>query len=118
VAFKASGLERLSKTEAGGVSLDVHGDDEVRHAYERMCELLGDAMRPAVVQVMVPEGVECRVGIYRHAVLGDAGVELAGTGDLLVLLEQSSFQCASQPTAVRGMANSTGEHLDGKPMAW
>lgn len=71
VALKASGLERLSKTEAGGVSLDVHGDDEVRHAHARMCELLGDAMRPTVVQVMVPEGVECRVGVYRHEVLGD-----------------------------------------------
>jgi hypothetical protein len=71
VALKASGLERLSKTEAGGVSLDVHGDDEVRHAHERMCHLLGDAMHPTIVQVMVPEGVECRVGIYRHEVLGD-----------------------------------------------
>ncbi len=71
VAVKASGLERLSKSEAGGVSLDVHGDDEVRHAYERMAARLGDAMHPAVVQVMVPEGAECRVGIYRHPVLGD-----------------------------------------------
>ena len=71
VALKASGLSRLSKTEAGGVSLDVHGDDEVRDAYARMCDLLGEAMNPAVVQVMVPEGVECRVGVFRHAVLGD-----------------------------------------------
>ncbi|WP_426573058.1 GNAT family N-acetyltransferase [Aquihabitans sp. McL0605] len=71
VALKASGLERLSKTEAGGVSLDVHGDDEVRHAYERMEAVLGSAMHPALVQVMVPEGVECRVGVYRHHVLGD-----------------------------------------------
>ena len=71
VALKASGLARLSKTEAGGVSLDVHGDEEVRHAYLRMNELLGEAMHPAVVQVMAPEGAECRVGIYRHPVLGD-----------------------------------------------
>lgn len=71
VAIKASGLERLSKTEAGGVSLDVHGADEVRHAYQRMRELLADAMDPAIVQVMVPEGVECRIGIVRHEVLGD-----------------------------------------------
>ncbi|MCU1369880.1 MAG: CoA-binding domain protein [Ilumatobacteraceae bacterium] len=71
VALKASGLDRLSKTEAGGVSLDVHGDDEVRHAHERMSVLLGAAMSPAIVQVMVPEGVECRVGIFRHEVLGD-----------------------------------------------
>jgi len=71
VALKAPGLERLSKTEAGGVSLDVHGDDEVRHAYHRMVDALGGAMRPALVQAMVPEGVECRVGVFRHAVLGD-----------------------------------------------
>ena len=71
VAVKASGLDRLSKTEAGGVSLDVHGDEEVRDAYRRMHELLGDAMEPAIVQAMVPEGVECRIGIYRHQALGD-----------------------------------------------
>ncbi|MCU1497729.1 MAG: CoA-binding domain protein [Acidimicrobiales bacterium] len=71
VAIKASGLERLSKTEAGGVSLDVHGDDEVRDAYRRMDAVLGPAMHPAVVQAMVPEGAECRVGLVRHPVLGD-----------------------------------------------
>ncbi len=71
VALKASGLDRLSKTEAGGVALDVHGDEEVRDAHARMSTLLGDAMRQAVVQVMVPEGVECRIGIVRHPVLGD-----------------------------------------------
>ena len=71
VAVKASGLGRLSNTEAGGVSLDVHGDDEVRDAYTRMVERHGVAMRPAVIQAMVPGGVECRVGINRHPVLGD-----------------------------------------------
>ncbi|MGB3056300.1 MAG: GNAT family N-acetyltransferase [Acidimicrobiales bacterium] len=71
VALKASGLDRLSKTEAGGVALDVHGDDEVRGAYERMVSVLGDAMVPAVVQAMAAEGAECRVGVYRHAMLGD-----------------------------------------------
>jgi len=91
VAIKASGLERLSKTEAGGVSLDVHGDDEVRHAYERMCELLGDAMHPAVVQAMVPEGVECRVGIYRHEVLGDV-LTLGPGGSAAERVAQESLQ--------------------------
>jgi acyl-CoA synthetase (NDP forming)/RimJ/RimL family protein N-acetyltransferase len=79
VALKASGLARLAKTEAGGVSLDLHGDDEVRRAHDRMCELLGDAMHPAVVQAMVPEGAECRVGIHRHRQLGDV-VELGPGG--------------------------------------
>ncbi|MCU1453732.1 MAG: CoA-binding domain protein [Acidimicrobiales bacterium] len=93
VAIKATGLERLSKTEAGGVSLDVHGDDEARQAYARMTAALGDAMRPAIVQAMVPEGVECRVGVHRHPILGDvmtlgpggAGAERMGDAALRIL---------------------------------
>jgi acyl-CoA synthetase (NDP forming)/RimJ/RimL family protein N-acetyltransferase len=91
VALKASGLERLSKTEAGGVSLDVYGDDEVLHAYERMSLLLGDAMHPAIVQVMVPEGVECRVGIFRHQVLGDV-LTLGPGGAAAERVAQESLQ--------------------------
>ena len=53
------------------MSLDVHGDDEVRAAHARMHELLGGAMEPTIVQAMVPEGVECRIGIHRHQALGD-----------------------------------------------
>lgn len=71
VAIKAGRLARLSKTEAGGVSLDVHGDDEVRHAHARMLQVLGDAMRPTLVQEMVAEGVECRLGVSRNPVVGD-----------------------------------------------
>ena len=71
VAIKAGGLERLTKTEAGGVSLDVHGDDEVRDAFARMTAILGDAMSPAVIQEMVPEGIECRIGIASHPAVGD-----------------------------------------------
>ena len=71
VAVKAGGLVQLSRTEAGGVSLDVHGDDEVRRAHTRMTELLGAAMSPTVVQRMLPEGLECRIGLHRHPVLGD-----------------------------------------------
>lgn len=71
VAIKATGLERLSKTEAGGVSLDVYGDEEVRDAYRRMEELLGVAMHPAVVQAMTEEGIECHVAVTRHPAMGD-----------------------------------------------
>jgi acyl-CoA synthetase (NDP forming)/GNAT superfamily N-acetyltransferase len=71
VALKATLLPRLAKTEAGGVSLDVHGDQEIREAYRRMSELLGPAMRPALVQDMADPGIECLVGLHRHPVLGD-----------------------------------------------
>ncbi len=70
VALKATGLERLAKTEAGGVALDVHGHDEVRSAYRRMVGQLGRAMRPALVQAMGPPGVECWVGVHQHPAFG------------------------------------------------
>lgn len=72
VAIKATGLERLAKTEAGGVSLDVHGDDEVRQAYRRMHQVLGQAMEPALVQAMGQRGVECWVGVHQHPAFGSA----------------------------------------------
>ena len=70
VAIKATGLARLAKTEAGGVALDVHGDDEVREAHRRMSELLGPAMQPSLVQAMGPSGVECWVGVHQHPAFG------------------------------------------------
>lgn len=70
VALKATGLDRLAKTEAGGVALDVHGDDEVAVAFERMHALLGDAMVPAVVQRMAEPGVDLRVGVHRDPSFG------------------------------------------------
>ena len=71
VAIKATGRQVLTKTEAGGVSLDVHGDDEVRDAHRRMTAVLGKRMTPTVVQQMVPEGLDCRIALHRHPTLGD-----------------------------------------------
>jgi hypothetical protein len=70
VVVKATGLERMSKSEAGGVALDVHGPDEVRAAYERMHALLGDVMMPAVVQRMAPAGVDVRVAAHQQPSYG------------------------------------------------
>ena len=79
VAIKATGVPRPSKTEAGGVAVDVHGDSEVRDAYERMAALLGDAMNPAVVQAMAPPGIDCNITIHQDASIGSVvslGVEM------------------------------------------
>ncbi len=70
VVLKATGLARLSKSESGGVSLDVHGPDELRAAYERMTALLGDAMVPAMVQCMAPAGVDVRVAAHQQPSYG------------------------------------------------
>ena len=78
VVLKATGLPRLSKSEAGGVALDVHGAEEVRAAYGRMSALLGAAMVPAVVQCMAAAGVDARVAAHQQPSYG--GVISLGLG--------------------------------------
>lgn len=70
VVIKATGLERLAKTELGGLAVDLHRDDEVRQSYERMVAALGDAMRPAVVQPMVPTGLDVAIRLVQNAAVG------------------------------------------------
>ncbi len=66
VALKALGLERLGKVEAQGVALDLHEGDEVRAAFDRMADRLGDAMRPALLQEMVEPGADILVVLHQH----------------------------------------------------
>lgn len=78
VALKATGLDHLGKTEAAGVALDLHRSDDVRRAFRRMKESLGDAMVPAMVQQMVAPGVDLAVGVHQHPSVG--GVIALGPG--------------------------------------
>lgn len=70
VALKAGGIERLARSESGGVALDIQGPDELRGSYERMTATLGAAMAEAVVQRMVPGGVETIVTVESHPAFG------------------------------------------------
>lgn len=70
VALKATGLARPAKTEAGGVAVDVHDASELDRAYTRMVELLGEAMHPAMIQKMAPPGVDVRIEMVRHHLVG------------------------------------------------
>src|SRR5438445_349398 len=72
VAMKATGLPSFPKTEAGGLALDLHDEDEVRRAYDRMHAVLGAAMAPAVVQRMAEPGVDLRVRLLPDPVVGTA----------------------------------------------
>jgi acyl-CoA synthetase (NDP forming)/GNAT superfamily N-acetyltransferase len=70
VALKAAGLARLARAESGGVALDVQDADELRGSYQRMRATLGNAMAEAIVQRMVPAGVETIVTVDAHPSFG------------------------------------------------
>src|SRR5262249_28115203 len=70
VALKAAGIEHLARSESGGVALDLPGPAELTGSYERMRAVLGVAMAEAVVQRMVPGGVETIITVESHPSFG------------------------------------------------
>jgi len=70
VTVKAAGLARLARSESGGVALDLQSADEVAAAYDRMRAALGSGMAEAIVQHMVPAGVETIVSVEAHPSFG------------------------------------------------
>jgi acyl-CoA synthetase (NDP forming) len=70
VTLKAAGLERLARSESGGVALDLQDEGELLGAYHRMQSALGEAMAEAMVQRMVPGGVETIVQVEAHPAFG------------------------------------------------
>jgi acyl-CoA synthetase (NDP forming) len=89
VALKAEGP--LHKTEAGGVKLGLQDEREVREAYLEMTANLGDQMTGAVVQQMIPGGVEVMVGAVADPLFGHVVVYGAG-GTLVELLSDVAFR--------------------------
>jgi acyl-CoA synthetase (NDP forming)/RimJ/RimL family protein N-acetyltransferase len=70
VALKAAGLVRLARSESGGVALDIQSPEQLRGSYERMAAALGPAMAEAIVQPMVPGGVETCIALEAHPSFG------------------------------------------------
>ena len=70
VVLKATAPGLVHKSDAGGVALDLHGDDAVADAFATMSRRLGDAMTGAVVQPMVGAGVELILGITHDPSFG------------------------------------------------
>src|SRR2546425_724266 len=62
--------ERVHMSDVGGVSLELRGGSAVETAYAEMARALGDAMGGAVVQPMVPSGVETIVGVTHDPSFG------------------------------------------------
>ncbi len=85
VALKALTVERPSRTEEGGVAVDLFDAEELRRSYDRMAALHGPEM---VVQEMAPNGVDCRIAVDQHPVLGSVlgfGPALGGPLDRRIL---------------------------------
>ena len=70
VAAKAAGRGRLAKTEAAGVTLDVHDEAELRAALARMTRSLGGRAWPMVIQPMAEPGLDVAVTVVDHPVVG------------------------------------------------
>jgi acyl-CoA synthetase (NDP forming) len=91
VALKAVGPEIVHKTEVGAVMLNLSDDAHLHDAFSTLKSRLGDTMTAAVVQEMVPGGVELLVGAIVDPVFGP--LVACGSGGVLVdLLGDTTFR--------------------------
>jgi acetyl coenzyme A synthetase (ADP forming)-like protein len=70
VVLKVGSAAVVHKADVGGVRLGLASADEVRTAFAEMHAALGDDMGGAVVQPMVPVGVETIVGVTHDRLFG------------------------------------------------
>lgn len=93
VCVKALGMPRRGVGASGGVRLDLEDRREVELGWLAMCEVLGEpALVEAMVQKMVPSGVDVRVAVDAEPTLGPVvsvglgGVHSEAIGDRVVRL--------------------------------
>ncbi|WP_245651942.1 acetate--CoA ligase family protein [Streptosporangium amethystogenes] len=79
IVLKAVGP--VHKSEAGGVRLGLRTPDEVRQAYQEISERVGPDMTGAIVQRMLPAGVEIILGGVNYPAFGP--LVMAGMGGVL-----------------------------------
>ena len=80
----------LAKSEAAGLALDVHGDDDLRATCARLTRARGDAAFPAVVQSMVAPGVDVAISVAGHPLVGP--VLRLGPGGVATRVASSQVQ--------------------------
>jgi acyl-CoA synthetase (NDP forming) len=68
--LKAAGRDRTAKTAAAGFAIDLEDPDGLAHAWERMSETFGEGLGPALVQPMLPPGVDVAVAVHDHPTVG------------------------------------------------
>jgi acetyl coenzyme A synthetase (ADP forming)-like protein len=91
VALKAIGPNILHRTEVGGINLNLENEDSVRLAYDEMARRIGDDFAGAIVQEMVPGGIEVIVGATLDPTFGPLIVY--GSGGILVeMMNDATFR--------------------------
>jgi acetyl coenzyme A synthetase (ADP forming)-like protein len=91
VVLKAAGPEILHKSDVGGVVLGLGDDASVRRAFSELAARIGHTMTGALVQQMVPGGVEFLVGGVIDPTFGP--LVACGSGGVLVdLLADTAFR--------------------------
>jgi acetyl coenzyme A synthetase (ADP forming)-like protein len=93
VALKAAGPEIVHKSDIGGVTLDIRDEQALRAAFRALTSRVGVHMTAALVQQMVPGGVELLIGAVADPMFGP--LIACGTGGVLVdLFQDSVFRIA------------------------
>jgi acyl-CoA synthetase (NDP forming)/GNAT superfamily N-acetyltransferase len=70
VVLKAEAAGLVHKTEAGAVKLGLHGEAEVRAAYQELAATFGARLTGVQVEPMLSGGVEVLVGVVQEPVFG------------------------------------------------
>jgi acyl-CoA synthetase (NDP forming)/RimJ/RimL family protein N-acetyltransferase len=70
VVLKAEAAGLVHKTEAGAVKLSLHGEAEVRSAYQELAATFGARLTGVLVEPMLSGGVEVLVGVVQEPVFG------------------------------------------------
>ncbi len=78
VALKAAVRNRLTRSTASGVVLDIVDEGQLRATWERMHDALGEQMLPAVVQRFADSGLDVAIRVRRDD--DGSGTVLVGLG--------------------------------------
>lgn len=111
VVMKILSADITHKSDIGGVALNLHDEQAVLAAYDRMMNRIADGMPGAridgvLIAPMVRGGVECILGVHRDPVMGP--VVMFGMGGVNVeLLKDVSFRVA--PIALADAQRMIGE---------
>jgi acetyl coenzyme A synthetase (ADP forming)-like protein len=92
VALKAVGPLLVHKTDVDGVELSLKSPGEVSDAFDSMKARIGDAMTGALIQAMVPAGVETVVGLVQDHLFGPL-IMFGSGGTAVEVFRDQAFRC-------------------------